>query len=153
MFVQHARITAVGAIFAQHVKTTPRRVRNYAAKSLAFSNAKRAALICKQKLRRANVETTPRNSYPVHCFPSFLGRTSAAEISYVELKYNNIPIGDGPGGETTPRPPHTNVPRSAVVVNTHVKNLRGRGRRAPPNDSSARSSPPPALPYPHPPFP
>ena len=59
MFVQHVRITAVGAILAQHVKTTPRRVRNYAAKSLAFSNAKRSALIYKQhyaahisKLRR-----------------------------------------------------------------------------------------------------
>ena len=97
--MQNARCTAVGTILAQPLETTPRRVRNYAAKSQALSNAKRAALIRKQKLRHAICKTTPRKSYTVQCFPSFHGRTSAAEISYVELKYNNIPIGDGPGGK------------------------------------------------------
>ena len=95
--VQYAGFTAVGAIFAQYLETKPRRVRNYAAKSLTFSDTKRAVLMDYQKLRRAVFETTPRNAFPVQCFPSFHGHTPAAEISYVELKYNNILIGDGPG--------------------------------------------------------
>ena len=82
---------------SQYWETKPRRVRNYAAKSLAFSDTKRAVLKHKNKLRHANVETTPRNSNLVQRFPLFHARTLAAEIPYVELKYNNIPIGDEPG--------------------------------------------------------
>ena len=109
--MQNAIPTAVGAVLSQPLKTTPRRVRNYAAKSPAFLNAKRAALIHKQKLRHAMFETTPRNSYTVQCFPSFHGRTSAAEISYVELKYNNILIGDWPGWKLRRDHPTKTYPR------------------------------------------
>ena len=69
MKTQHAVFTAVGARLASYLKTKPRRVRNYAAESPASSNAKRAAFTRKLKLRHAIFETTPRNSFPVQCFP------------------------------------------------------------------------------------
>ena len=73
--------------WSQRRETTPRRVRNYAAKSPVFSDTKRAVLKHKNKLRHANVETTPQHSNLGQRFPSFHDRTLAAEIPYVELKY------------------------------------------------------------------
>ena len=91
--------------WSQHRETTPRRVRNYAAESPAFSDTRRAALKRKNKLRHRNFETTPRNSNLVQRFPLFHARTLAAEIPYVELTYNNIPIGDVPGRKLRRDPP------------------------------------------------
>ena len=56
--------------------------------------SKRTASTSRNLLLRVSADITPRTSQSVQRFPLFRARLSVEEITFVELKYNNIPIGD-----------------------------------------------------------